>query len=284
MTRPDDDRRGVRASNATPPGAGFLPLRPAPGRRELVLIAGLAFFLNLSLGSFLQLEHPRAGLVASEILFVAGPALLGVHWFLLERRGVLPWRPPAGRALLGALLGALGLNHVLMLYGAWQERLFPAPEFFRSWFAGLFVWRDGGDFALTLLSLAAVPAVCEEILFRGYIQSGLRHQGRRGAAILASGALFCAFHLNPWGAVGIFVLGVFLAWVREVTGSLWPGIAAHAVNNAASIGLAAAGLARDDRAPASPASVALAIVCVAAGVWLVAGAARAPGAADARVL
>jgi len=290
LTRPADNRQDpgttvARAAVAMPAGPAHASLRPAPGRREMALIAGLAFFLNLSLGLFLLADHPRLGLVVSEILFVAGPALLGVHWFLLERRDVLPLRRPAAGALGGALLGALGLNHLLMIYGAWQESVWPTPEIIQSWFAGLFVWRGGADFALTLLSFAAVPAVCEEVLFRGYVQAGLRRHGSgRLATILASAAIFCAFHLSPWRAVPIFVLGAFLAWVREVAGSLWPAIAAHALNNALSIGLAAAGLARDDRALFTPVTLTVAIACVTAAILLVAAASRASRSAASRVL
>lgn len=251
-----------------------LPGRPAPGPREMALLAGMAFFLTIFTAAPLQLVGvgPRWVLtqfVVSEFLFMALPAILAVRWFYLDPRLVLPHAPVGTRSMTGAILGALALNHLLTLYGAWQESVFPTPEPF-ALLDRLLVYRGPIDLALLLVSLALVPAFCEEILFRGYLQAGLSHHlGGRMAGIGASALLFAFFHLDPWRFVGVVGLGLYVAWLRDATGSLRPAVAAHAASNAVSIVLKVSGRLDDGAVPGSAASALLAAGALAASVALV---------------
>src|SRR6266446_4235730 len=109
-------------------------LRKGPEQFQLALILALAFVLNLVLGSILELLHLRWGLILSQTLFIAGPAILALRLFYLDPRAVLPIRRPSLAALGATLVGTAGLNHLLNLAGEWQERFFPTPEAIRSFF------------------------------------------------------------------------------------------------------------------------------------------------------
>jgi sodium transport system permease protein len=250
------------------------PLRAAPGRRELALVLGLVFFLNLTLGAGLQVMSPRLGLLLTEIVFIALPPIAAVRLFYLAPRAVLPFRRPATRHLVAAVVGAASLNHLLEMYGAWQERFAPTPDWIRALFAGLLEAHSGAEFALVLVCLAFVPALCEEILFRGFVQTGVLAQTSRvPVGLLVSALLFGIFHLDPWRLAGVFVLGLWFGWLRQESGSLWPPIVAHALNNALSIGLEQAGWLSDSHAPGS----ALSAVFAGLGVVLAVALARPRG-------
>jgi len=239
----------------------------------MVLIAGLAFFLNLSLGTALQWASVRWGVALSQALFIAGPVALGIRWFYLQPASVLPWRRPRPAEIAAALSGTLGLNHLLTLYGAWQDRIFPTPEILRALFDGLFVYRGPLDFAALLAVFALLPAVCEEMLFRGFLQGGLTRLLERPAmGVIASALVFGLFHLDPWRFVGITVLGLFLGSLRCVTGSLVPAVVAHASNNVISISLAASGRLAEGRVPASAGTIVVALLLIAAAPLLLRGA------------
>ncbi len=217
---------------ARPPAA----LRRAPEQRQMALIVGLAFFLNFVFGMLLQTRHFRAGLVVSQILFIAGPVLLSLRLFYLDPGAILPFRRPTGAALAAAVFGTVGLNHLLNLLGAWQERVFPTPESIRMLFESQFVYRGPADFALLLVVFAVVPAICEEALFRGFVQAGfLQIFESAPAGIILTALLFAAFHLNPWIFIGVLGLGLFLGLLAQRTGSLVPPILGHALNNVLSI-------------------------------------------------
>jgi membrane protease YdiL (CAAX protease family) len=239
----------------------------------VALVAGLAFFLNTFAGTFLQLRHLRFGLVLSQLLFLAVPALLAVRWFYLEPRATLALRRPAARHLAAAVIGTAGLNHLLTLAGGWQERVFPMPEFMRRFYESLLAWNGPLDFAGLLLAFAVVPAFCEELLFRGFLQAGLvRRFGSGAAGLTASALLFAAFHLDPWRFAGVLVLGLFLGWMVARSGSLVPAILGHLLNNALSI--AAAVLGAGDDAAAAPGGVAgagAAVLLTVASILLMRG-------------
>jgi membrane protease YdiL (CAAX protease family) len=241
----------------------------------MVLVAGLAFFLNLSAGTLLQLAHPRLGLLLSEIFFIAGPAVLAIRLFYLDRRAILPLRRVSWTDLLAAVAGALGLNHLLTIAGAWQETAWPTPAPVRALFDGLFVYRGAVDFAALLVAFAIVPAFCEEILFRGFLQAGLARAVDRPAGVVAASALvFAVFHLDPWRFTGVFGLGLFLAWLRLRTGSLLPPMAAHAASNVLAITLKATGRL-DDEAPGTPWSAGIAVALILGAIALLTAGRRA---------
>lgn len=93
----------------------------------------------------------------------------------------------------------------------------------------------GAGFVLTFIAAAVVAPIAEEIFFRGFMYGGLR--GRIGVigAMIVSTLFFTVLHLSVDLFVPIFVLGLFLAWLYEYTGSLYPGIFLHAANNALSL-------------------------------------------------
>jgi membrane protease YdiL (CAAX protease family) len=236
----------------------------------MALVGGLAFFLTAFSGTLLQLAHARAGFVLSQVLFIVLPALLAIRWFYLDRRRVLPFGRPRPRVLAGALLGAAGLNHLLTAYGAWQESVVPTPEPIRTLFEGLFAYHGAADFALLLVVYSLVPAVCEEVLFRGFLQSGLMHHlGTPVRGIVVSALVFGLFHLNPWRFAGVFCLGVFLAWLRHESGSLVPPIAAHLLSNLISISLLATGRLEAAAPGAGAPGLLLAAAALVVAVWLV---------------
>jgi ABC-2 type transport system permease protein/sodium transport system permease protein len=90
-----------------------------------------------------------------------------------------------------------------------------------------------------VLALAVIPAVLEELFFRGYLFSALlKGRMRPGVVVFATAALFALFHLFLPGAVAVerlpvaFLLGLVLGWVAWRTGSVVPGILLHAAHNA----------------------------------------------------
>ncbi|HUG92510.1 MAG TPA: ABC transporter permease subunit/CPBP intramembrane protease [Planctomycetaceae bacterium] len=91
---------------------------------------------------------------------------------------------------------------------------------------------------LVVLSLAVVPAVFEELFFRGFLYGALRERFRPAATIAASAALFGLFHVVVRDMLAVerlipsLLLGFVLGWVRHRTGSVLPGTLLHGCHNA----------------------------------------------------
>ncbi len=82
-----------------------------------------------------------------------------------------------------------------------------------------------------LLLLGVVVPLIEECTFRGYIYGCLRSSGKTGSAVVLSALLFGLMHLNLNQASYTFLLGLFLAMMTELTGSLWPAVLMHGCFN-----------------------------------------------------
>jgi membrane protease YdiL (CAAX protease family) len=93
-----------------------------------------------------------------------------------------------------------------------------------------------GTIVAGLLIVVAAP-LAEEVFFRGFLFAGIRRSAGFVVAALVSSLIWGFFHFTgesgSWGVVvQLSVFGVILAWLYERTGSIWPTIAVHALNNA----------------------------------------------------
>jgi len=92
------------------------------------------------------------------------------------------------------------------------------------------------DLFYTILVIAVIPAIGEELLFRGYLQQKLGNWLKNPhTSILITAFLFSAIHFHFQGMIPRFVLGVLLGYLFYWSKSLWVPILAHFVNNAQAV-------------------------------------------------
>lgn len=90
--------------------------------------------------------------------------------------------------------------------------------------------------ALNILLMAVVPAIGEEFFFRGAVQSIFKKwSGNEHVAILITAIIFSAIHMQFYGFLPRFFLGVLFGYIFFMTGSIWLTVLAHFVNNAMSV-------------------------------------------------
>lgn len=90
----------------------------------------------------------------------------------------------------------------------------------------------------TLLFIGVLlPAFFEELLLRGLVQSEYEKYGVT-IGVLLTALLFALFHTNPVQIPALFVAGVCYGVLTLLFGSIWPAIAAHAINNGIAVLLA----------------------------------------------
>lgn len=93
-----------------------------------------------------------------------------------------------------------------------------------------------GLLIFNLIMIAVLPALGEELIFRGIIQQGLIKKFMNPhLAIWLSAALFSAIHLQFFGFVPRLLMGVAMGYLFFWSGNLWYPIIAHFTNNALSI-------------------------------------------------
>ncbi|MEA4911066.1 MAG: CPBP family intramembrane glutamic endopeptidase [Oscillospiraceae bacterium] len=92
-----------------------------------------------------------------------------------------------------------------------------------------------GAWVFFLLKSVLLPALLEELLFRGAILDRLLPFGER-FAVLVSAVLFALSHSAAEALPGALLFGIFFALLRLRTGSLLPGMLFHLLNNAGAVG------------------------------------------------
>lgn len=89
-----------------------------------------------------------------------------------------------------------------------------------------------GGLVVNLIMMALIPAIGEELVFRGVLQRLLvRWFKSAWVGIIVASIIFSAFHMQFFGFVPRFVLGFVLGFVFQVSGRLWISIFVHFLNN-----------------------------------------------------
>jgi uncharacterized protein len=138
------------------------------------------------------------------------------------------------RRFAGSALGLAAAAYVAYIIFAAIYAAIVSPE--QEDFTRDLGFEDGGVSAVAAGTLIVVAApFSEEIFFRGFMYGGLRRRLPVWAAALIAGAIFGLLHYTGPDSIGVVpqlaALGVILAWLYEQTGSLWPSIILHVVNN-----------------------------------------------------
>jgi len=175
-----------------------------------------------------------AGLVATEItlllfavipIVISGNKLKEVFVFKGVRfRQVVSIVFFWGAAIcLNFLAGAV----IMFFWPDYSGAMLETSRFMREFFGSVPLWA-------AFIIVAAMPAVCEEALHRGFIQYTMRGIKNKWFIILIMGVIFGIFHLDPIRFLSTAIIGAVLAYIMLETGNLIIPMLYHFFNNAVS--------------------------------------------------
>ncbi|MFP4228262.1 MAG: type II CAAX prenyl endopeptidase Rce1 family protein [Salinivenus sp.] len=185
-----------------------------------------------------------------QVLGLAVPSLLAARLHSQQLFSYLRIRRVDGRLLLLAAVGIVGLQPVVQWLAQINQAL-PLPEGMQMLEESQLemiqkVLESNLGLGFNVVMMALVPALCEEVLFRGYAQRQFERASGAAGGILLSGVLFGVYHLRPSQVLPLIVIGLFLAYLTWRTGSLWPAILVHLLHNGIAVGLAHVAQRRSD--------------------------------------
>lgn len=130
-------------------------------------------------------------------------------------------------------IGWLGEINAHIKFGSLQKTLEDMEALYNRALKVFLQMNDIGDLLVNLFIMALLPAIAEELFFRGSLQKTLlRMSGRPWLAILISSAVFGLLHGTFFKLLPIFTLGLLLGTVYHITRNLWYTITIHFANNA----------------------------------------------------
>lgn len=236
---------------------------PVPTLRQGMALYFIVLGLVILPGSlvyYLVGEYWRQPLLAAllmQVLFIVAPLWIAARacgWNTARAYRLVPVAPSVA---LFAVLASVALVPAAELIELGVEKLLPVPSFLEEVFRDLLHAEGAPDWAMTLLTVAVVPGIGEEVLFRGAILSSVARRFTPYRAVFASALLFGIMHMNPWQFTGALVLGMIYGLMAWWTGSIVPSVLAHAVNNTCFIVLA--NLFGGEPQPLTPAERAIAV-------------------------
>jgi membrane protease YdiL (CAAX protease family) len=161
-----------------------------------------------------------------------GAALSATPW-----RERLAWRAPGLGVGTWALilLGSLGVLLSLQLLADWAIE---EPSEHLVLITRLLTETEGAAAVFMFFFFSVMPGFAEEVVFRGFVQTGLARRWPAWAAIGMSGLAFALIHLDPQHMTFVFPLGLWFGFLAWATRSVITAMIVHALNNLTAIALA----------------------------------------------
>ena len=146
--------------------------------------------------------------------------------------------PKFGMIGLGSLWILIAFPMAQGMY--WFNRSIPLPEWASSLeestsglIEAFLVMESPAELLMSLMVMALIPAIGEELVFRGLIQQSLQARLKKTHLVVwVSAAIFSAFHLQFEGFLPRMLLGGILGYLFFWSKNIWIPIIAHFVNNA----------------------------------------------------
>ena len=202
--------------------------------REFVCVAVESLFTSAVSDKAGEIAYSLCGAFMYMVAFIAPVFFYKLISSRLARLGDLPLEPRFNKYLWLVIPAALAANLVLAMinslimlpfnYEVIYELMTPEyPD-------GYYLYH----LVLDIIGTAIVPAISEELLFRGLILVALLPYGKK-TAILGSSIMFAIMHQNFGQIVYTFGMGIILALIVVKTQSIWGAIILHFLNNLFSV-------------------------------------------------
>ncbi len=211
---------------------------PAQGFACGAIILVALFFAKLAVTEMPQGFGGIAKLVLlPQIAMILAPALLMATMLTTSLRTSLRVRMPHWTTLPLAVLLGVTLHPMYVMLAEWISCTYPVSEQVTAAMKPFTDQMSAAPWMSVLFLMALVPAICEELAFRGFIFGGLVRQKGRLRAVVITALMFGISHGVLQQSIAATIMGLLLGWVALRTGSVLPCILIHFTNNALSVSL-----------------------------------------------
>ncbi len=186
-------------------------------------------------------ELVRWSTVIGQLLFILLPTIILVFLRTSQPGEYFRIRLPRIGEIFVTLIGMFALQQMLQVYMMAQDAIpLPPPiqhyvdivkNLVEETYRVLVTAHTPGEFAIVVFSVALVPAIAEEMLFRGLVQRSMEKAvGGFGGAMI-TGVIFGAYHLNPFSIVPLVALGAYFGFIVYRSNNITLSMSAHFFNN-----------------------------------------------------
>ena len=194
-----------------------------------VILYAVGLVLLIYVGSYIQLKFKMTGIVLTQVMIISLPILFAFY-IKSDFKKVFSLKLPKFKHLLGSAILWIGcyllvfiLTNIIMYYFPQNQEIVEGLN------DALFI-KD--NLLLNLLIVAVMPAICEEMFFRGFILTSFKNnQKSYKGAIIFSGILFGIMHMDFIRIIPTSILGISFAYAVCKSNSIGVGMFMHFLNN-----------------------------------------------------
>ena len=202
-----------------------------PGVGDVVLLLCVVLLLSFYVGSYAQVKWGFAGVAVQQAIILIAP--LFYAWYMkADAKKLFSVQKIKPLQLLGSLLIGIGVFVGALLLGALLIPVFPESA---ENLAGLDAMLLEQPIYVLILVMAVMPAIGEELLFRGFLMGTLKTKCKAWLTIAVTTFIFAAFHMSLIKLFTIGIVGLGLTWVTYKTGSIAASMCVHFLNNLMSV-------------------------------------------------
>lgn len=202
-----------------------------PGYGDLILLLCLVLLLIFYVGSFAQIKWGFGGVVIQQLIILLCPVLYA--WYMkADAKKLFSIKKPKVSQVAGGILFGIAAFLCAMIIGALLVPFFPESADGLTQLDDMLTSQPA---VVLILVVALMPAIGEELLFRGFVMGTLKNKCTGVIAVLVTTLLFAAYHMSLIKMFTIGIIGFGLTYAAYKSGSIVTSMCMHFLNNLLSV-------------------------------------------------
>lgn len=202
-----------------------------PSLGDVIILFSVILLFMLYFGSYATIRWGLNGVFMQQIGMLLILSLYS--WYMkCDVKKVFSFQLPKGKHVLGSILLWFGIYIFMIMVSAILVPLYPNSVIQSN---QLISFMKGKNIFMIIIMIAIMPAIGEEIMFRGFLLGSIRRKWKKGIAIIATGLIFGLYHGSILKFFVIGMLGCALAYAVYQSGSILCSMLMHLLNNVAAI-------------------------------------------------
>lgn len=202
-----------------------------PGYGDLILLLCLVLLMIFYVGSFAQIKWGFGGVVIQQLIILLCPVLYA--WYMkADAKKLFSIKKPGVSQVAGGILFGIAAFLCAMIIGVLLVPLFPESAEGLTQLDDMLTSRPA---VVLILVVALMPAIGEELLFRGFVMGTLKNKCAGVITVLVTTLLFAAYHMSLIKMFTIGIIGFGLTYAAYKSGSIVTSMCMHFLNNLLSV-------------------------------------------------
>lgn len=202
-----------------------------PGYGDLILLLCLVLLLIFYVGSFAQIKWGFGGVVIQQLIILLCPVLYA--WYMkADAKKLFSIKKPGVSQVAGGVLFGIAAFLCAMIIGVLLVPFFPESADGLTQLDDMLTSQPA---VVLILVVALMPAIGEELLFRGFVMGTLKNKCTGVIAVLVTTLLFAAYHMSLIKMFTIGIIGFGLTYAAYKSGSIVTSMCMHFLNNLLSV-------------------------------------------------